>query len=186
MEDRLIYVLRNSVKHQIVEHSYVDPHNSSKYYFLKERGAVEPINLTPAGEKRLLSNSKKFIPSSFLLEDNGHIYPRSFLKYKEVEKVFKNYPNFIHKISTPTEQEIEDNNGIPPIPRTVQYNDLQISEKVLKYIYPRSINSLSADEVLNICIKLRAKKMASIRQMSRIFSIPEATLRRRLTQSNQF
>lgn len=182
LENRLIYVLRNSVKHQIVEHSYLDPHNSTKYYFQEERGAADPNNLTPAGEKRLLSNSRNYIPSSYLLKENGHIYPRSFLKYKEVEKIFKNYSNFIQKISSPTEQEIEDNNGVVPKPRTIQHNDLQISEKVLKYIYPRSINSLSTNEVLHICCKLKAKRVASVRQMSRIFSIPETTLRRKLSQ----
>lgn len=35
LEDRLIYVLRNSVKHGIEEHPYCDPYNSAQYYFLK-------------------------------------------------------------------------------------------------------------------------------------------------------
>lgn len=185
LEDRLIYVLRNSVKHKVVEHSYIDPHNSTKYYFQEERGVTGSSNLTQAGEKRYLNNSKYYIPSSYLLDENGHIYPRSFLKYREVEKIFKNYPNFIHKISYPTAQEIEDNNGIVPIPFTMKYNDLQISEKVLNYIHPRPLNSLSLDEVLHICTKLRSKNMASIKQMSRIFSIPETSLRRKMARPDQ-
>lgn len=180
LEEKLIYVLRNSVKHRVVKHSYIDPHNSSKYYFYKERGLANPEKLTPAGEKRFLRHSKCYIPAAYLLDENEHIYPRSFLKYQEVEEIFGNYADFLEKISHPTPKEIEDNNGVVPIPVAVKYNDLQISEKVLQSIKPRTLNTLSIDEVLAICTDFKAKNMASIRQLSRIFSIPETTLRRKM------
>lgn len=49
LEDRLIYVLRNSVHHKIFEHPYRDSYNSAQFYFFRERNINEPENLHLAG-----------------------------------------------------------------------------------------------------------------------------------------
>lgn len=181
LEDRLIYVLRNSVKHGIEEHPYCDPYNSAQYYFLKERNMYEPEKLRIAGKKYTLNNSNYYIPEHFLLDSGGHIYPRSFLNYKAVENVFKLYSNFLQKISTPTENEVIANNGKPPTPKKIKINDLLLSEKIVELIKPRTILSLDIDEVVSLCRKFTKSRSVSVRQLSRVFGIPETSLRRLLS-----
>jgi len=181
LEDRLIYVLRNSVKHGIEEHPYCDPYNSAQYYFFKERNMYEPEKLRIAGKKYTLNNSNYYIPEHFLLDPGGHIYPRSFLNYKAVENVFKSYSNYLQKISTPTENEVIANNGKPPTPKKIKINDLLLSEKIVGLIKPRTILSLDIDEVVSLCRKFISNHSVSVRQLSRVFGIPETSLRRLLS-----
>ncbi|MDD3549863.1 MAG: hypothetical protein PHW88_05335 [Bacteroidales bacterium] len=182
LEKKLIYVFRNSTKHGVKQHPYSDPYNSAQYYFFKERNLSEPKGLKPAGCACELEHSTLFIPEHYLLDSKGHIYPRSFLKYDTVENVFKTYSNFIQKISNPTQQEIEENNGIVPKPKNVKTNDLALSEIILETIYPRSIISLTDTEKVLLCLKLKDNYPVSIRQFSRVLSIPESTLRWKISE----
>ncbi len=181
LEDRLIYVLRNSVKHGIEEHPYCDPYNSAQFYFFKERNMYDPEKLKLAGRKCRLNNSNYYIPEHFLLDSKGHIYPRSFLDFRIVENILKPYSNYLQKISSPSEKEIIANNGKHPTPIKIKMNDLLLSEKVVELIKPRTILSLNNDEVVSLCRRFRKSRSVSVRQLSRVFGIPETSLRRLLS-----
>ncbi|HHV40737.1 MAG TPA: hypothetical protein GXX61_05095 [Bacteroidales bacterium] len=177
LEDRLIYVLRNSTKHQVEEHPYADKYNSSRYYFYEARKVKEPEDLQPAGKMCSLMHSKHFIPESYLLDADGHVYPRSFLDYKAVEQVFRTYSSFLHKISTPTEKEIADNKGVLPVPRKASMSDLDISECIMKQIHPTPIHYLDRPQVVGLCKQFLCAYPVSVRQLARVFGLPESSLR---------
>ncbi|HPS25635.1 MAG TPA: hypothetical protein PLB28_08645 [Bacteroidales bacterium] len=183
--EKVIYVLRNSVKHKVYPHSYVDPYNSAKYYFLANR--ADPIqNLYPAGPGRRLPYSKKQIPEHYLIEENGHIYPRSFLKFTSIEKVFVSFNNFMKLITYPQPKESEDHQrkndilGLGDDLHFVQMTDLQLSAKILEKIRPRQLSSLSDTDIVSLAILCKRMYPVSVRQLSRVFGYPESTLRWRM------
>ena len=180
LENRLVYVLRNSAKHGVIEHPLMDPYNSSQYYFFNECKVTEPFNLKIAGPNNNLKNSGHLIPEHFRLDVKDHIYPRSFLKYHAVEQVFKSYSAFMRQLTNPTAEEIADNQGVTPNRRATTVTDLLLSEKILNSIKPRHISSLTVAEILQLCLKLLEKQTIPVRQLSRVFGIPETTLRREL------
>ena len=177
LEDRLIYVLRNSTKHQVEEHPLEDKYNSSRYYYYEARGMKETENLKPACIQCSLICSKFCIPEHYLLDKDGHIYPRSFLDYQTVERVFRTYSNFLHKISTPTEQEIADNNGKIPVARKTTMSDLDISTLIMELIHPIPIHYLERSELIALCKRLLQEFPVSVRQLARVFGYPESSLR---------
>lgn len=183
--EKIIYVLRNSVKHKVYPHSYVDPYNSAKYYFLSNQ-EDSIVTLFPAGPGRKLSYSRKTIPEHYLIEANGHIYPRSFLNFRCIEKVFVSIDNFMKQITYPTLKEYEEQK----MKRDISYSedeihftkmtDLQLSEIILKKIRPKQFSSLSEVEIVSLAVFCKRKYPISIRQLSRVFGIPESTLRWRM------
>ena len=180
LEGKIIYVLRNTARHGIEMHPYCDLYNSSHYYFIEESKFGKSPYLIPAGPECELEYSSKYIPEHYLLQGNGHIYPRSFLDYKVVEGVFKTYANYIQKISAPSNKEIEENHGIPPEPHKVTVNDLTLSEMIIKRIHPRTITALSDKEITTLSLYYNKKHRVSVKQLSRVFGVPETTLRRRI------
>ncbi|MFA5302419.1 MAG: hypothetical protein WC395_07020 [Bacteroidales bacterium] len=180
LEEKIIYVLRNTAKHHIEMHPYCDSFNSSHYYFIEERKFGKSLHLIPAGPEYELEYSSKYIPEHYYLEGNGHIYPGSFIESKIVEDLFKTYGNYIRKISMPSSKEIEENNGKPPVPRKVIVNDLSLSEMVLKKISPRTITSLTDKEITTLSLYYYKNYRVSVKQLSRVFRVPETTLRRRI------
>lgn len=182
LEEKLIYVIRNSTKHKVYEHPLADRFNSAQYYFMEEQSKNIAGNLKPAGTKCELNHSCQYIPEDYLIDSDGHIYPRSFLQYKSVEKLFKSYGEFMQKISTPTPKEIEDNSKIKQIPGIVKVNDMVLSEMILDKIKPKTLISLSDSEKMLLSVHFKKEYPISVRQLSRVFSIPESTLRRRISE----
>jgi REP element-mobilizing transposase RayT len=182
LEEKITYVIRNATRHKVSEHPYCDSFSSVQYYFMEERSTRINKNLTPAGKKCELSYSSQYIPEDYLLDSAGHIYPPSFLQYKTVEKLFKSYSNFIQKISNPTSQEIEENSKIIRIPSIVKINDLVLSEMILEKIKPKTLISLSYREKMQLSVHFKKEYPISVRQLSRVFSIPESTMRRRISE----
>ncbi|HRW95085.1 MAG TPA: helix-turn-helix domain-containing protein [Bacteroidales bacterium] len=180
LEEKIIYVIRNTARHGIEMHPYCDSYNSSRYYFIEESKFGKSLYLIPAGPECELEYSSKYIPEHYLLQGNGHIYPRSFLDYKVVEDVFKTYANYMRKISIPCSKEIEENDGMPPAPHKVKVNDLTLSEMILKKIYPRTLTSLTDKEITALSLYYYKKQGVSVKQLSRVFGVPETTLRRRI------
>ena len=188
--EKIIYVLRNSVKHQVYPHSFVDPYNSAKYYFLTNH-EDSMMTLKPVGPKCKLSHSEKIIPEHYLLDAHGNIYPRSFLKISSIENVFGTYDNFMRLITYPLQKESDKqqknkdilNNGDEP--NFAKVTDLQLSELILKQIRPKQFSSLSDIEIVSIAILCKKKYPVSVRQLSRVFGIPESTLRLRMQQGWQ-
>ena len=184
--EKLIYVIRNSVRHKLHSHPYADPYNSARYYFAEEQ-CVKWQYCKPAGSNLYLSHSHRTIPEYFLIDKKGQIFPRSFLKYRKVEKCFKSYAQFMSMISNPTEKELAEEKDRKLHDKrkyvknvSANVSDLQLSEMIISYIKPRSIASLSDSEIVSIAKYCLQKYPVSLRQLSRIFGIPESTLRWRL------
>lgn len=184
--EKLIYVIRNSVRHKLQSHPYVDPYNSVKYYFAEDQ-CVRWQDYKPAGQNSRLIHSHKMIPQHFLINKNGHILPRSFLNFRKVEACFQSYAQFMRLISNPTEKELAEEDtrqheGKRNYIRNtcVTITDLQLSEKIINDIKPRSIASLSDSEVVAMARYCKNKYPVSLRQLSRIFAVPESTLRLRM------
>ena len=141
------------------------------------------MTLKPVGPGCKLSHSEKIIPEHYLLDANGNIYPRSFLTISSIEKVFGTYGNFMRLITYPSQKESDEqqkNNGIlnsEDGPNFVKVTDLQLSELILKQIRPKQFSSLSDIEIVSIAILCKKKYPVSVRQLSRVFGIPESTLR---------
>ncbi len=183
---KLIYVLRNSVRHKLQSHPYVDPYNSAKYYFSEDQRIKWPT-LKPAGPNSKLSHSHKMIPEHFLIDKNGHIFTRSFLQYRKVEACFQSYAKFMSMISNPTDKELaeEEDRQLDGkrnyVKNTcVKITDLQLSEMIINNIKPNTIASLSHTEIVSIARYFRNNYPVSVRQLSRVFGIPESTLRWRM------
>jgi len=183
--EKIIYVIRNSVKHQVYPHSFVDPYNSGKYYFLSNH-EDSMVTLKPVGPGRKLAHSEKIIPEHYLIDANGNIYPPSFLDISSIEKVFGTYSNFMRLITYPSKKESDkqekkqDILKSEDIPSFVKVTDLQLSELILKQIRPKQFSSLSQAEIVSIAVFFKKKYPVSVRQLSRVFGIPESTLRWRM------
>lgn len=180
--EKIIYVIRNSVKHKVYPHSFADPYNSAKYYFfLNHEDSM--LTLKPVRPGSKLSHSDKTIPEHYLLDTNGNIYPRSFLAISSIEKVFGTYDNFMKMITYPTQKESDEQQKSKDIlnsreePNFVKVTDLQLSELILKQIRPKQFSSLSEVEIVSIAVRCKKKYPVSVRQLSRVFGIPESTLR---------
>jgi len=149
------------------------------------------MTLKPVGPKCKLSHSEKIIPEHYLLDAHGNIYPRSFLKISSIENVFGTYDNFMRLITYPLQKESDKqqknkdilNNGDEP--NFAKVTDLQLSELILKQIRPKQFSSLSDIEIVSIAILCKKKYPVSVRQLSRVFGIPESTLRLRMQQGWQ-
>lgn len=182
--EKMIYVLRNSSRHGTAQHPYSDPYNSARYYYYKERGIGDIYQYHPVGNGKCLPFSSKEIPAYFLIDSRGNIYPRSFLNYKEVEKILGPYSEAMIKISSPTEQEIAEK-GTPELRQSKiygHYSDLYVSQMILTSIAPLSIQQLSDKEKVQIALKIRLQYPVYIRQLSRILGLPETSLRRKMKQ----
>lgn len=183
--EKIIYVIRNSVKHKVYPHSFVDPYNSAKYYFFLNH-EESMLTLKPVRPGCKLSHSDKKIPEHYLLDVNGYIYPRSFLNTSSIEKVFETYGNFMKMITYPTQKESDEQQKSKGIlnsgdePNFVKVTDLQLSELILKQIRPKQFSSLSNVEIVSIAVHCKKKYPVSVRQLSRVFGIPESTLRLRM------
>ena len=188
--EKIIYVMRNSVKHKVYSHSFVDPYNSAKYYFLQNH-EDSMLTLKPVRPRCKLAHSDKIIPVHYLLDVNGNIYPRSFLAISSIEKVFGTYGNFMKMITYPTQKESDEQQKSKAIlnsgdePNFVKVTDLQLSELILKQIRPKQFSSLSEVEIVSIAVLYKRKYPVAVRQLSRIFGIPESTLRLRMQKGWQ-
>jgi len=178
---KLIYVLRNSIRHGAEKHPYSDPFNSAKYYFQKDRGVDLSNGYYPVDKGYILPYSSKVLPADFMINKLGHIYPPCFLDVSEAEYWLGSYEEAMKKLSTPTEQEEleKDSHNCFRYP----YKDIDISEIILKMIAPKTIQQLTDNEKLQIAIKIKRKYKVAIRQLSRILGIPESSLRRMIKWS---
>lgn len=198
--EKLIYVIRNTVRHRLQSHPYADPYNSAKFYFAEEQ-RIKWYGYKPAGQNTRLMHSHKMIPEYFLVDKNENILPLSFIKFRKVEACFQSYAQFMSLISNPTEKELAEEEARLSGGKARQHEgkarqhegqrnymkntcvamtDLQLSEKIINDIKPRSIASLSDAEVVAMARYYRNKYPVSLRQLSRIFALPESTLRLRM------
>lgn len=188
LKDVISYVLRNPFWHSIETNFRKYPWSTVRLYYNE-----------PSSQKQIDSSLVQFflpgrisLPGNYIMHENGLISPYCYHDTSFVEKLFGSYDNFIEHTNAPSNIEIksiaskgaENGKKKPNVYNEVLNSDIMISEYIMNTLLPdigKTIPELGHNEKL-IIAKMAHHKFpeAYRRQLSRILSIPETTLRRHL------
>lgn len=202
-KDIISYILRNPVRHNIIDLNPFDYKWSSiHYYFCKEKNANPLLQSLPEAFT-LPDNSgqsvKKYIPGRAFLPDNwqitqsGLIHPGSYLANEAIELLYKDHHTFKQamfipgerenaNISRDTQQYASDNRRHPlsiKKQKEEKILDIQASEYICSQIGNAKIPSLSLDQKIRLAKEMkRIFPQITFVQLSRILTVPRSTLHR--------
>ena len=133
-------------------------------------GCIELDGMSVYKRRKLLSTTQE-LPGRWLLEEDGMIWPGSYVNYKDAMTKFRTVGNFLYELSRRNEDVINAemyNDRVSLPDRDVINIAISLSEKLFG---TSDLMLLTPDQRFSVCAELRSKYNCNIKQVSRVLHI---------------
>ena len=180
----IAYVLRNAICANVCKRIEDYPWSSYHAYFRSKSAFVKSITSLNAREKRLfLRTNDSLSGCPFLIDDNGRVEDRSFVRYDVVEAAFKSSSRaFIYFLGTCNDSKMEYEMALKPL---VHVNDMEMMAQAEQLVSSRYVGKTLSDlTTSNKCAMVKAlyfNNKTSVPQLSRILGLSREVVAKILT-----
>ncbi len=176
----MAYVMRNPVAAGITVMPGEYPWSSASLYFGSKvfRQKMRKFSDIGSREKKMLPGSRLKYPDDYLLQEDGMIFPGSYVEYAEVEKMYRSPKRLLYYLSKNSDMEYEIGTGT--ISKT-RYRDSELSASLdalsSEMFSVRSYSMLRIEDRFRLAKEVRRRYGASVLQVARVTGIEAAMLR---------
>lgn len=173
LENAISYVLRNPLAARINVMPYHYRWSSARVYF---RGTCKPkgISVGDLAERKRhrILKTKIDISDNYIIDEEGMILPECFVDATIVENLFRHPSRLLFALAKKVESEVEMKFGIA---ERVSYADSElkslVNELILNELGVTGLSSLTSQQKISLCSKMKRNFNASAKQISRILRI---------------
>ncbi|MCQ2181254.1 MAG: hypothetical protein MJY50_04255 [Bacteroidales bacterium] len=172
LKNCIAYTLLNPVVAGIVRRPEEYEWSSFSTYFNKAECAGHPVNKLGVRECRHKLHTKEDLSKSvFIMDECGHLVPKSIVAYGFVEQLFRSITDFFRALAL-TDSSVEETRYVF---NSLNYSDTELIAEALtlasRYCHKDSLNQLTKDEKFRILSAVRKKTGATPKRLARIFRI---------------
>ncbi len=180
----IAYVLRNPLAAGLSVLPTGYRWSSGNLYFSENaftHGSFRKVGELSLARQRRLLKTRVHLPEGYLVDNEGMIFPGSYVDYRAVEKMYISVRQFLYYLSSNNDMDEELESGILT---KVRYEDAELfasmeslcSEK----FYGRKYSSLKIEDRYNLARLMRKRYGAGPKQLSRVMSLDYNSLKRML------
>ena len=170
LENVIAYILRNPMSAGIRVMPYNYKWSTVRLYFNEPKPSVgEKLNDMSERKRARLLKSWKPVPDNYCLGDEGFVLPSCYVDVYAVEQIFGNPARLMFLLSKKIETEVELRMGIADqIAMTDQEIATQMKMLIQKEFGVSSIEQLSAEQRISLCLLLKRNYRANVKQIARL------------------
>ena len=170
LENVIAYILRTPLAAGIWMMPYHYPWSSISLYFNEHKDIVgERLNEMSERKRNRVLRSKITVPDNYMVDGRGVILPSCYVKYEDVEKIFRHPARLMAQISRKVENDVEVFLGIADsVSMTDQELITQMNDLIRLEYRKDSISLLSMEQRIQLCGKLKRNFKAGAKQIARI------------------
>lgn len=179
LQEKICYVLRNPLAAwmPVLPTNYL--WGSGPLMFAADPAAnFHPLGETSEYYRRKVFGTKQVIPAEWLVNDEGMIWPGSYVEYKRAESMFDNVTSFLYGLT----QNKEDMINQEMYGNTISLHDHVVIASLKKcaeeYFGNDNLDYLTLDQRLDLIRTLRRTKGWDAKQMGRLLNIKHRDLKR--------
>lgn len=176
----IAYVMRNPVAAGVSVMPGEYPWSSSFLYFgngsFRYRTGRR-LSEIPVRERRALLRSRVSYPDDYILQDDGMVFPGSYVRYREVEKMFGSPKRLLYYLSRNMDYEMEIRTGIVAKAR---YRDVELTaslDALSQEIFGKIYSRIGIEDRIRIARELRKRYGAPVSQVARVAGLDVGILR---------
>jgi hypothetical protein len=201
LKDRICYVARNEVRHNISCNIFNQKFCPVDLFFNDRSIPVEDVCLNEDLLRAFIPQYDRLgLPQGYVVDYSGLILPQSYVNFSIVEEIFETKENFYDSLLTKTEIEVQldkQNAGISNAGSNPSgygalgasgkggqtfVRDLEVSERLEMFMRANcckcSLHQMNTKERFQIAKAFRHDNpWISVRQMARVIMMPESSLR---------
>lgn len=170
LENVIAYVLRNPIAAGIRMMPYHYTWSSIALYFAGDK-KWEGKYLNEMSERKRfrILKSRVSVPDNYAVDDCGMIHPSCYVNIDAVEKIFRHPARLMASISRKVETEVEVAFGISDTV-CMSYDEIKAQlPDLLRHEFGKdSLNQLSMDQRMRLCLLLKRNFRAGIKQIARL------------------
>lgn len=177
LQNCIAYILRNAICAKVCRRIEDYPWSSYSAYFSKynNKNLRSVSSLGVRERRRVLKSRYSLNDTPFLIDENGRIESRSFVRYDIVEKMFHNSGKmFLTYLGRCNDSHMEYELAIKP---QIKIDDLGLVDSVEKIVATwfngRGLAELSTGDKCRMIKNLYFNNKTSIPQLSRILGLPK-------------
>ena len=170
LENVIAYVLRNPLAAGICMMPYHYRWSSMMEYFSGGRQCQgKCVNEMSERMRFRILKSRTSVPDHYIVDEFGMILPSCYVDVAAVEKIFRHPARLLVSIARKVEADVEIAFGISDTV-CMSYNDIksQLPDLIRREFGKESINQLSMDQRIKLCLYLKRNFRAGIKQISRL------------------
>lgn len=170
LENVIAYVLRNPIAAGICMMPYHYPWSSMSLYYAGGR-QYQGACLNEMSERKRFRTikSRVSVPDHYVVDDSGMILPSCYVDVESVEKIFRHPARLMAAVARKVEAEVEVAFGISDTV-TMSYNEIraQLPDLIKREFGKESLNQLSMDQRIKLCLLLKRNFRAGVKQIARL------------------
>ena len=170
LENVIAYILRNPMSAGIRVMPYNYKWSSARLYFNDPKSSVcEKLNDMSERKRFRLLKSWKPVPDYYCVGEDGFVLPSCYVDVNRVEQIFGSPARLMFLLSKKVENEVELCMGIAnQITMTDQEIATQMKTLMLNHFGASSIEQLSAEQRISLCLLLKRNYRANVKQIARL------------------
>lgn len=170
LENVIAYVLRNPIAAGICMMPYHYMWSSMSLYFTGGK-QYQGKSLNEMSERKRFRTirSRVSVPDYYLVDDCGMILPSCYVDVGSVEKIFRHPARLMAAVSRKIEADVEVALGISDSV-TMSYDEIktQLPDLIRKEFGKDSLNQLSMDQRIRLCLLIKRNFRAGVKQIARL------------------
>ncbi len=176
LENVIAYVIRNPLAAGIRLMPFNYPWSSAAVYFAEDRCiGGEKLNEMSDRRRFRILKSRLAVPDGYVIDDDGVVSPSCYVDKDVVEKIFRHPSRLLALVARKVENEVELQLGIADrIGMTDQEILTQIPVLVRNEFRKDSIEQLSMEQRVKLCLLLKRNFRAGVKQIARITRLDPA------------
>ncbi len=184
LKKAIAYVMRNPMAAGIAVLPTDYPWSSSNLYFADmafRKNRYRKLAELSLNSKRKLLKSKLILPDWYMVDNDGVVFPGSYVDYKAVERIYNSPRRLLFHLSSTNDMEMELETGILA-KSSYRDSELLASLEVVcaGQFRGRRFDSLSIRDKYLLAREMRRKYGAGAKQLARIMSLDYESLKRML------
>lgn len=170
LENVIAYVLRNPIAAGICMMPYHYMWSSMSLYFTGGK-QYQGKSLNEMSERKRFRTirSRVSVPDHYLVDDCGMILPSCYVDVGSVEKIFRHPARLMAAVSRKIEADVEVALGISDSV-AMSYDEIktQLPDLIRKEFGKDSLNQLSMDQRIRLCLLIKRNFRAGVKQIARL------------------
>ena len=180
LENVIAYVLRNPLAAGIrLLPVYYRWSSASVYFNGKMNMSGEKLNEMSERRRFRITKSRISLPDHYMVDEEGMIMPSCYVDVKAVEDIFRHPSRLMLLLAKKVENDVEIRLGAADdVNMTDQEVLTHMNELIRKEFNADSINRISMDQRLKLCLLLKRNCRAGLKQIARLTRLdPELVAR---------
>jgi REP element-mobilizing transposase RayT len=170
LENVIAYVLRNPIAAGICMMPYHYMWSSMSLYFTGGK-QYQGKSLNEMSERKRFRTikSRACLPDHYVVDELGMILPSCYVDVGSVEKIFRHPARLMAAVSRKIEADVEVTLGISDSV-TMSYDEIktQLPDLIRKEFGKDSLNQLSMDQRIRLCLLIKRNFRAGVKQIARL------------------